>query len=451
MRVKYRLKILPNISWIYSVVMRKILFVLMFVVGVAFESSGQTSRGASSGNITVDDALIAKILGLKSDEIHGNGVCGYYENNGITIRHGKLVLSVPGGKILGEYSDGSKVGTWTLNVDDVSSVLTFSHDKITGPVSVDYSENRLSGNMKDNHWIGNVTAQEVVDGINIQYSLSFNSTGQADGIWKISRSDGSVTEYDFFNGVLMSISEHPSSPAKTGYALDEALKKLIIDSGTSSEFSDATGTHYRLDYAETINYNYTGHNIGQPFNCKIFNRLLTLNDKCFMKLINLTQQLAKKQEIEKQKQAAAVEQERLRQQQIQKENRLREEARLKQQTENLYCIEEEVVEEVIPFQLVEVKPSFMGGDANTFSKWVAERLVYPETAKENGLQGSVTLQFTVETDGSITNVNVLRAVAPELAREAVRIVSSSPKWTPGKQDGRVVRVQYTFPVAFKLP
>ena len=97
-------------------------------------------------------------------------------------------------------------------------------------------------------------------------------------------------------------------------------------------------------------------------------------------------------------------------------------------------VEEEVVEEeAIPFQLVEEKPSFQGGDANQFSKWVNQRLVYPEIAKENGVQGRVTLQFTVEKDGSITKVKVLRGVDPSLDKEAVRVVSMSPKWKPGKQ------------------
>lgn len=114
-------------------------------------------------------------------------------------------------------------------------------------------------------------------------------------------------------------------------------------------------------------------------------------------------------------------------------------------------VEEEVVEEeAIPFQLVEEKPSFMGGDANAFSKWVNERLVYPEIAKENGVSGRVTLQFTVNTDGTVSNVKVLRGVDPSLDREAVRVVSMSPKWTPGKQRDRAVKVTYTFPVIFQL-
>jgi len=114
-------------------------------------------------------------------------------------------------------------------------------------------------------------------------------------------------------------------------------------------------------------------------------------------------------------------------------------------------VEEEVIEEeAIPFQLVEQKPGFMGGDANAFSKWVNERLQYPEIAKENGIQGRVVLQFVVGADGKVSNVKVVRGVDPALDKEAVRVVQSSPKWTPGKQRDRAVKVTYTFPVIFQL-
>ena len=112
--------------------------------------------------------------------------------------------------------------------------------------------------------------------------------------------------------------------------------------------------------------------------------------------------------------------------------------------------EETIEEEAIPFQLVEEQPSFNGGDANEFSKWVNSRLVYPEIAKENGVQGRVTLQFTVNADGTVSNVKVLRGVDSSLDKEAVRVVSSSPKWKPGKQRDRAVKVTYTFPVIFQL-
>ena len=113
--------------------------------------------------------------------------------------------------------------------------------------------------------------------------------------------------------------------------------------------------------------------------------------------------------------------------------------------------EEEVVEEEeVPFAIVEQKPTFQGGDANTFTKWVFSKIVYPEIAKENGVQGRVTLQFTIDTDGSVKNVRVLRGVDSSLDKEAVRVVSSSPKWKPGMQRNKPVKVKYTFPVVFQL-
>lgn len=114
-------------------------------------------------------------------------------------------------------------------------------------------------------------------------------------------------------------------------------------------------------------------------------------------------------------------------------------------------VEEEVVEEeTIPFALVEKKPSFQGGDANSFSTWVNNNLVYPEVARENGVSGRVMLSFTVNPDGSVSDVKVLRGVDPSLDKEAVRVISSSPKWEPGRQRDRAVKVTYTFPVVFQL-
>ena len=114
-------------------------------------------------------------------------------------------------------------------------------------------------------------------------------------------------------------------------------------------------------------------------------------------------------------------------------------------------VAEETIEEApIPYTLVEEKPSFNGGDANEFTKWVFSNMVYPEVARENGISGRVTLQFTIETDGSLTNIKVLRGVDPSLDQEAVRVVSMSPKWTPGKQRDKAVRVTYTFPIMFQL-
>lgn len=113
-------------------------------------------------------------------------------------------------------------------------------------------------------------------------------------------------------------------------------------------------------------------------------------------------------------------------------------------------VEETEVEEEIPFVAVEQKPSFMGGDANDFSRWIGSHLIYPEVAKELGIQGRVTLQFTVMKDGSVQKIKVLRGVDKVLDQEAVRVVSTSPKWEPGRQRDRAVNVTYTFPVIFQL-
>ena len=113
-------------------------------------------------------------------------------------------------------------------------------------------------------------------------------------------------------------------------------------------------------------------------------------------------------------------------------------------------VQDEVEEETVFVFNVEEKPTFNGGDANKFSKWVNARLVYPEVAKENGVEGRVTLQFTIDKEGRLGDVKVLSSPDETLAREAVRVVSSSPKWKPGKQRDRTVKVSYTFPVIYRL-
>jgi TonB family protein len=104
----------------------------------------------------------------------------------------------------------------------------------------------------------------------------------------------------------------------------------------------------------------------------------------------------------------------------------------------------------LPYNLIEVKPTFNGGDAGEFSKWVNGNLRYPENAKNDGIQGRIVLQFTIGKDGKLGDVKVLRGVDPDLDAEAVRVVSSSPDWTPGYVKGEPVRVTYTFPVIFQL-
>lgn len=106
-------------------------------------------------------------------------------------------------------------------------------------------------------------------------------------------------------------------------------------------------------------------------------------------------------------------------------------------------------EESKVFDVVEQMPSFPGGNG-ALLEYLASHVKYPVVAQENGVQGRVIVSFVVEKDGSITDVRVVRSVDPSLDREAARVVSSMPRWTPGKQNGSAVRVKYNVPVMFKL-
>ena len=111
-------------------------------------------------------------------------------------------------------------------------------------------------------------------------------------------------------------------------------------------------------------------------------------------------------------------------------------------------VEEE--EEEVVFVVVESMPEFPGGQQALF-KYLSENVKYPVIAQENGIQGRVICQFVVNKDGSIVDVEVVRSGGDaSLDKEAIRVIKSMPKWKPGKQRGKAVRVKYTVPVNFKL-
>ena len=111
---------------------------------------------------------------------------------------------------------------------------------------------------------------------------------------------------------------------------------------------------------------------------------------------------------------------------------------------------EETIEDDQPFLIAETMPSFQGGDLNTFRTWVQQNVKFPQIAPENGIQGRVSCSFVVNKDGSIVDAEVIRGVDPSLDKEALRVINSMPKWSPGKQRGKPVRVKYTVPVTFRL-
>ena len=98
---------------------------------------------------------------------------------------------------------------------------------------------------------------------------------------------------------------------------------------------------------------------------------------------------------------------------------------------------------------VEIMPEFPGG-INSLLKWISENVNYPAVAAENGIQGRVSCTFVVNADGSVSDVEVLRSIDPNLDKEAIRVLKLLPKWKPGVQQGKNVRVRYSVPVHFIL-
>ena len=123
-------------------------------------------------------------------------------------------------------------------------------------------------------------------------------------------------------------------------------------------------------------------------------------------------------------------------------------------TEDEIIVEEiEVVEEVAEeaaFIKVEVMPSFMGGDLNTFRMWVAQEFKIPAIAAENGIQGKVVVQFVIEKDGRLSSIEFLQSPDRVYEDEVGRVLMKSPKWTPGRQRDAVARVRYILPIDCRL-
>ncbi len=117
--------------------------------------------------------------------------------------------------------------------------------------------------------------------------------------------------------------------------------------------------------------------------------------------------------------------------------------------EEIEVAPEEIVEEPV-FLKVEVMPSFMGGDLNTFRTWFQGEFKIPAIAAENGIQGTVVMKFVIEKDGSVGNIEFLQSPDKVYEDEARRVLMKSPKWTPGRQRDQLVRVYYILPIVCKL-
>lgn len=104
-------------------------------------------------------------------------------------------------------------------------------------------------------------------------------------------------------------------------------------------------------------------------------------------------------------------------------------------------------EKVYNIAMVEQKPEFPGGEAALY-KWLSENVVYPAEAKKDGVEGRVIVEFKITANGSIENARVLRSLHPALDKEALRVVNAMPQWSPGRMNGKPVKVTYMLPITF---
>ena len=102
------------------------------------------------------------------------------------------------------------------------------------------------------------------------------------------------------------------------------------------------------------------------------------------------------------------------------------------------------------FFVVEESATFQGGDLNSFREWVLKNLIYPASAREQGITGKVIVQFCIDIKGDISDIKVIRGVNKDIDNEATRVIKSSPQWAPGKQGGKPVKQLFTIPVTFSL-
>ncbi len=112
-------------------------------------------------------------------------------------------------------------------------------------------------------------------------------------------------------------------------------------------------------------------------------------------------------------------------------------------------VEEEEVAEAEIFTVVEESPSYPGGDEARI-RFLQENIQYPQMARESGIQGTVYVTFVVEKNGNVTDVRVLRGIGGGCDEEAIRVIKAMPRWNPGKQRGKPVRVQFNMPIKFTL-
>ena len=437
--------------------MKKIKFfsALVAIVLSTYATSDAQTIKTYNGPIEKPKKMISSLWAYETLK---NVTYQYYEDeDGARVWHG--TFSVPEAravwganfyrdvKLSGKYEDGKQVGLWVETDKDQQSngvISTLKYNFESGKLNGSYSciiyegssaKRQITTSFIDNKFAGSFDLTRDIVGFSVKGQ--FNEQGLATGEWVVKYQNSNkiqfVRKYTYDNGVAMRIIEIDNSTGEKT-VLREASKSekygtIIID-----------GHHYKAMRTDEIDdvrayielrSNDVGYNSGLLSIEGLyegFRKFVPLvNDVAYLPFMGLKNWDYKVEELEA-------------------------EAKRKVEQEELKAKEEslklEMEKDDYIFEEVEEMPKFNNGDINTFVKWVYSNLQYPKYAQDNGITGIVIFSFIVESDGTLSNVEILRSPDESLSNEVLRVIKLSPKLTSGVRNGRAVRVKQQAGVRF---
>ncbi len=381
---------------------------LLLSISTSFCMLGQDIK-EYRGKMKMQEPVIQYVL-----DASGTGYYQYYlSEEGKRVKHGKYEFTSEGNTaiVVGQFKDGKKTGLWTIKyglaIESITQDFSYGFN-----ISLNYSDDYLNGKCRyEVFWGGssfkanefNVGRVGYGDHWIVQCSFKDNHLdGKILFSWP-ARKDLTLTGQFDEKGLADGVWEYTDVPVSQYFAYKHGIRD------NAYQYEDSTGEEEKLELkkAKAVEGFFDNNNLS-------IGGYLQYAEPCFI--------YSEKRSWQSSSAAKAS---------VDEAGRI-------------------VDEEVLAFQLVREKPKFNGEDANAFQNWVKKSIQYPIDAKNDGIQGRVTVEFVIHSDGSVSDAKVLRGVSSSLDKEAIRVVSRSPKWTPGYQDGRPVAVKMTVPVIFQL-
>ena len=421
--------------------MKKVFLLICFVLVTDLITGQNIKRYEGRMMIPSDLDLIKEVVIIYGIGDAGNGYYDYYEDSEENrVKHGKFYLKVNGYDINGAYSHGKKVGQWTV-IHPVKNGFVFNKLKIT------YKDDVLWGpceyiNTQDGLGIGTITCNFINGKLTgdasffVKHDVSLFSSeikeitseccgnidkdGLLQGIWVVHDKGGIERKQKrfYYKGALVYVEEQDFSTGEKTIcfsSFNDLKKAPIVEKIKDTMINGKDGIVYEGHIAVRTNtYNYST----SP---KVKSEPLYI-------IGGLPKGMALSNQGESWKYAY-------------KEF-------VKRNLTQIQDVNQEIIVEQEILQIAEKMPSFPGGESKLL-EFIEKNTRYPREAREKGIQGRVFVSFVIEQDGSISNVEVLHGIGGGCDEEAVRVIKSMPKWNPGKQHGKTVRVSYRIPVYFK--